>query len=318
MRFFNPVYHLIHLFLAVTALILLPLKHEAQTHYTRQYITVAGKKMSYTSFGLTNRRLAEPVVVFEAGFAVTGALDFTCLYPGLSKSVAGIGYDRNEEGESEEDSTILTDIDIVQRLHLFLKTAHIPPPYLLVGHSMGGAYIRLFTSMYPTEVAGLLFIDAADFMLTDQQDEQIKILSKSGQGSKAWVVPAMDAQARDTMLAPRIRHRAERLANFFRNGDFWKLYSSLPPLPDIPAGVLAAYHKPLDSTTTNAGVLARLRAGEHFYIENFTELIRNNHKSFVMLLPNYPHNIHTKDPELVVTVIKRLLNSLALAKGLNK
>ncbi|OQP59420.1 hypothetical protein A3860_37830 [Niastella vici] len=274
--------------------------------------------MSFTSFGLANRRSGEPVVVFEAGFGVTGALDFTRLYPGLSNSAAGIGYDRNGEGESDEDSTIVTDNDIVLRLHLLLKKVHVPPPYLLVGHSMGGAYIRLFTSMYPNEVAGLLFIDAADFMLTDQQDEQIKILSKTGQGSKAWVVPAMDAQARDTTLSPRIRHRSDRLANFFRNGDFWKLYCSLPPLPDIPVGVLAAYHKPVDSSSTNAGVVARLRAGEHFYMENFTELIRNNHNSFVMLLPHYSHSIHTQDPELVVTVIKRLLHSLAKAKDLKK
>lgn len=315
MRFFNLA-HTIHLVLALTLLILgFSLRHEGQSLYPRQYITVAGKKMSFTSFGLANRRSGEPVVIFEGGFGVAGAQDFTCLYPGLLRSVAGIGYDRNGEGQSEEDSTVVTDVDIVQRLHLFLKTVHVSPPYLLVGHSMGGSYIRLFTAMYPGEVAGLLFIDATDFMLTDEQDEQIRILSKSGQGSKAWVVPAMDAQARDTMLPLRIRHRAERLANFFRNGDFWKLYSSLPPLPDIPVGVLAAYHKPLDSSATNAGVLARLRVGEHFYVENFAELIRNNHNSFVMLLPRYPHGIHTQDSELVVTVIKRILNSLVRANS---
>jgi pimeloyl-ACP methyl ester carboxylesterase len=296
----------LRLILAVTSLILGV--REGQAQYARQYINVAGKKMSFTSFGLANRRPGEPVVVFEAGFGASGAMNFTGLYPALSKFTAGIGYDRNGQGESEEDSTIITDVDIVHRLHAFLKAAHVSPPYLLVGHSLGGPYIRLFTALYPDEVIGLLFIDAADFMLTDQQDEQIKVLSKTGQGWKARMVAAIDAQAHDTLLSLRVRHQSERLANFFRNGDFWKLYSSLPSLPDIPVGVLAAYHKPIDSSAANAEELASLRTGEHFYMENFAELIRNNHNSFIMLLPRYPHSIHKKDPELVVTLIKRLLH----------
>jgi pimeloyl-ACP methyl ester carboxylesterase len=280
-----------------------------QTRSPRQYLTVAGKKMSYTSFGLADRKPGEPVIVFEAGFGASGAVDFTSLYPALAKGAAGIGYDRNGDGESEEDSTIITDDDIVRRLHQLLQTAHIPPPYLLVGHSMGGPYIRLFIARYPKEVAAMLFIDASDFMLTEEQDEQIKILSKSGQGTKAWVVPAMDAQANDTLNSPRVRHRSRRLANFFRNGDFWKLYASLPPLPDIPVSILAAYHKHIDSSAANAGVLARQPFADRFYRENFADLIKDNHDSFFMLLPNYPHGIHGRDPELVVTAIRRLLNS---------
>jgi pimeloyl-ACP methyl ester carboxylesterase len=315
MCFFNSVFHPLRLVLAVASLMLgCPLVHEGQLHYTRQYVTVAGKKMSFTSFGLANRQSGDPVVIFEAGFGATGAVEVTHLYPALSKLVAGVGYDRNGEGESEEDSTIITDVDIVQRLHLFLKTAHIPPPYLLIGHSMGGPYIRLFTALYPGEVVGLLFIDATDFMLTDQQDEQIKILSKSGQGAKAWVVPVQDSLANDTLLSIRIRHRAKRLANFFSNGDFWKLYASLPPLPDIPVAILAAYNKPIDPSQRNAGLMARIPIAEHFYMENFADMIRNNHSSFLMLLPEYPHSIHSKDPELVESVIKRLLNSIRRQK----
>jgi hypothetical protein len=82
----------------------------------------------------------------------------------------------------------------------------------------------------------------------------------------------------------------------------------LPPLPDIPAGVLAAYHKPIDPS--DSAVLARVRAGERFYRENFAEPIKNNHGSFLLLLPGYPHGIHVKDPELAVAVIQRLLKAI--------
>jgi len=98
MCYFNPLFYAFRLVLAVALLILgFPLVHEGQPHYTRQYITVAGKRMSFTSYGLVNRRAGEPAIIFEAGFGASGAQDFTCLYPGLSKSMAGIGYDRNGE-----------------------------------------------------------------------------------------------------------------------------------------------------------------------------------------------------------------------------
>jgi pimeloyl-ACP methyl ester carboxylesterase len=307
----NSVSHPLRLTAAAILLILgFPLVHEGQPHNPRQYITVAGKRMSFTGYGLANRRAGEPVLIFEAGFGASRAVEINSFYPGISRSIAAVGYDRNGEGESEEDTAIITDVDIVHRLHLFLQTALIRPPYLLVGHSMGGPYIRLFTALYPGEVAGLLFIDATDFMLTDEQDEQIKIGSKSGQGAKAWVVPVQDSLANDTLLSIRIRHRARRLANFFRNGDFWKLYASLPPLPDIPVSVLAAYNKPIDASQRNAGLMARIPITEHFYMENFADMIRNNHKSFLMLLPLYPHSIHAYDPELVASAIRRLLQSM--------
>src|SRR5262249_37856517 len=39
--------------------------------------------------------------------------------------------------------------------------AGVPPPYLLVGYSFGGPYIRVFASMYPGEVCGMVFVDPA-------------------------------------------------------------------------------------------------------------------------------------------------------------
>jgi pimeloyl-ACP methyl ester carboxylesterase len=43
-----------------------------------------------------------------------------------------------------------------------LSAAGEPAPYLLVGHSLGGAYIRVFASDYRAEVAGLVMVDTFD------------------------------------------------------------------------------------------------------------------------------------------------------------
>jgi pimeloyl-ACP methyl ester carboxylesterase len=49
---------------------------------------------------------------------------------------------------------------MVRELRTLLRKAKIDPPYILVGHSLGGMNVRLFAIRYPDEVAGLVLVDA--------------------------------------------------------------------------------------------------------------------------------------------------------------
>jgi pimeloyl-ACP methyl ester carboxylesterase len=46
-------------------------------------------------------------------------------------------------------------------LHTLLTAAGIAPPYVLVGHSMGGFNVRLYATLYRNEVAGMVLVDAS-------------------------------------------------------------------------------------------------------------------------------------------------------------
>jgi pimeloyl-ACP methyl ester carboxylesterase len=46
-------------------------------------------------------------------------------------------------------------------LHSLLHAAGVAPPYVLVGHSMGGYIVRLYASAYRSEVAGMVLVDAS-------------------------------------------------------------------------------------------------------------------------------------------------------------
>jgi len=306
--------------LSMLWLLFFPLTQQAQSrdqqpYPGRNYVNVAGKKMSYESFGLATRRPGSPILVFEAGFSASGSLFFKNLFPALSKISSGIGYDRNGEGGSEEDTTLTTDEAIIQRQHAFLAVLNVPPPYILVGHSLGGPYIRLFTALYPTEVAGLVFIDPPDFMLTDQQNEQIKTMSQDSSGVFEGTIRSWDNTAADTLNGPLTRHRARRMAALFRMGP-WREYHSMAPLPDIPVVFLLAYHKPLNSISkTNP---AKYNAADHFRLENFTAMIENNHHSAVIVLPGYTHFITADDPELVVATIRRVYQSATAGEKVAK
>jgi pimeloyl-ACP methyl ester carboxylesterase len=48
---------------------------------------------------------------------------------------------------------------IVYELHTLLNKAGERPPYVLVGHSYGGWLVRVYTSTYPSEVAGMVLVE---------------------------------------------------------------------------------------------------------------------------------------------------------------
>jgi pimeloyl-ACP methyl ester carboxylesterase len=50
--------------------------------------------------------------------------------------------------------------DVVSDLHALLDAAHVPGPYVLVGHSLGGLFARLYAQTYPDQVRAVLFVDS--------------------------------------------------------------------------------------------------------------------------------------------------------------
>ena len=50
--------------------------------------------------------------------------------------------------------------DAVADLHALLRAAGVLGPYVLVGHSAGGLFVRLYASSYPDEVVGMVLVDA--------------------------------------------------------------------------------------------------------------------------------------------------------------
>jgi pimeloyl-ACP methyl ester carboxylesterase len=99
-----------------------------------------------------------PTVLFEAGAG--GPLEaWVRIQPEVSKFARTISYDRAGNGLSKKGATPRDGRRIGTELHTALQNAHASPPYILVGHSLGGPYIRVFAGMYPDEVAGMVLVD---------------------------------------------------------------------------------------------------------------------------------------------------------------
>lgn len=100
-----------------------------------------------------------PTVVLETGLGGMSAA-WGWIQPETAKFCRVVSYDRAGLGWSGEDTAPKTAVQAAQRLHYALLRSCIPPPYVLVGHSMGGLFIRVFTDLYPDKVAGMLLLDA--------------------------------------------------------------------------------------------------------------------------------------------------------------
>ena len=68
------------------------------------------------------------------------------------------GYQGSDPAVGPRDSAT-----IVAELRAELKRRNIEPPYVLVGHSLGGLYMQYFARNYPKEVAGLLLVDSTNW-----------------------------------------------------------------------------------------------------------------------------------------------------------
>jgi pimeloyl-ACP methyl ester carboxylesterase len=99
-----------------------------------------------------------PAVIVENGGGGF-SMDFALVQPEVAKFTQICTYDRAGCAWSDPGATQGTIEQIMDDLHLLLRTAQIRPPYVLVGASLGGIFVRAYQRRYPDEVVGLVLDD---------------------------------------------------------------------------------------------------------------------------------------------------------------
>ncbi|MGE0553631.1 MAG: alpha/beta fold hydrolase [Gemmatimonadales bacterium] len=79
----------------------------------------------------------------------------------LSGFARVFAYNRPGIGRSAKPSVPQVGSRMVESLRETLRAGGLAPPYLLVGHSLGGLVVNLFARRHPDEVAAVVFLDAA-------------------------------------------------------------------------------------------------------------------------------------------------------------
>jgi pimeloyl-ACP methyl ester carboxylesterase len=121
----------------------------------RQIAVVDGRRLAYVRLGE-----GTPPIVFLAGAGMDIDSWFKVL-PGVATFGTVIAVDRLGVGKSDRPTVPQTGGIIVADLRTLLAQAGVPPPYVLVGHSLGGLHVELFARLHPDEVAGVVLVEAA-------------------------------------------------------------------------------------------------------------------------------------------------------------
>lgn len=103
------------------------------------------------------------------------------ILPAISKSSSVFSYNRFGVAGSDKPKEPQDGLTIVETLREALTLAGFEPPFLLVGHSLGGLYANLYARLYPHEVAGVVFLESShpkDIHLNEYQGKVVKAINK--------------------------------------------------------------------------------------------------------------------------------------------
>jgi pimeloyl-ACP methyl ester carboxylesterase len=133
-------------------------------------IDIGGRTLNLHCLGEGN-----PTVIFEAGHGGPGLI-YAHVQREVARFTRACWYDRAGRGWSDPGPNPSYADSIARDLHGLLQEAHEPPPYVLVGSSLGGLYVRVFTGFYEDEVVGMVLVDPVveDFHEPDGRSKAIR------------------------------------------------------------------------------------------------------------------------------------------------
>jgi len=286
------------------------------TFSQKRFITIDSTKIWINTIGIENRKEGQPVIVLESGYG-TPMGHWDRILDGVSELAPLITYDRPGIGESEPDNEMPTIKNVSDKLIKILNYLDIEPPYVLVGHSLGGAYVRGFAVYYPEMIAGLVIIDPADFTET-QENKRLNFKELGIDDNTIDTLLAKyekeNIENKKKSTAPKsVQEEGEVLENL-RKTDFKEITDS--ELPNIPVHIITGgrYDTPPRFRSHDFNDSLMFRAKMKHRVERWTEVIQSVDKGMLLYSGDAGHFVHYDDPELVISSIKIVLQDYELIK----
>jgi pimeloyl-ACP methyl ester carboxylesterase len=241
------------------------------------------------------------VLIFGTGYVPTAQL-WPTVQPGIEQFTtlcSRTGVDTHQP---------LTGERMVNELHEALRTANIPPPYVLVGWSAGGLVARWFDDRYPGEAAGFVFVDSSHPDTPDRPPPPIAV--------PPWSVRffvetgVLRALATDSVPAWLSRRFLTRPRQREQVTAYLVFSAILRESRRAPAGPLALGSRPTVVLTSEGMPRSWM---------NFQEdlaLLSSN--SVQALVKGASHEIHLDKPEAVIAAIRDVVLAVRTGESLPK
>lgn len=175
-----------------------------------QLIDVGGRRLHIHCQGAADP--GKPTLVFDAGLGES-SLTWAGIAPALAETHHVCTYDRAGYGWSDPGPGAPSASVAIADLRTLLRAAGVPGPYVLVGHSLGGLYVRMYAYHHPEEIAGLVLLDPSHEEMTSRlpPDWQAHVRQTGEQAAENLRVPALLADQGFVALFPQLAPADPRL-----------------------------------------------------------------------------------------------------------
>ena len=281
-----------------------------------------------------------PVVIFNSGLGDPGA------YWGLvqhktARTTRTCAYDRAGLGFSDEGPAPRDAAAVAADLSAMLSASGMKGPYVLVGHSLGSFFVRLFADLYPDQVAGMVLVDPS-VEYQSQRSEALVPSSratpppdqaewarkcaaaaqggelKSGTPAYKDCVPGPPAGLPPDLVAsfmapyaaaPRFRTIESELQSMDRGSA--QLAAHRRPYGAIPLIVLTAGQRPKQPGETDEEGQALFK----LWIQMHDELAALSSRGENRMVKESGHYIHLEQPQVVVDAVNEAVAAVRQGAG---
>lgn len=246
---------------------------------------------------VTVRGNGAPVVVFESGLGANRT-SWDALLPLAAEFTTAVAYTRAGYPGSGVGPEPRSPEQVNRELRQLLSALELPPPYVLVGHSLGALFSRAYYYNYPDEVAALVLIDGTH----ERQFNEWHALD-----------PTWDPWDPESELAQGATQRPQGWRGEVEAWLALERVGILPnsrPLDDLPVYMITAVEgNPSD--TTVIGTDAGRKVWRSLHAELFADVRHGAH----LVTSRSGHRVHGSEPSLVLWAIKSAVDAVRSASG---
>jgi pimeloyl-ACP methyl ester carboxylesterase len=277
-------------------------------------LTVDGYR---THFFCTGK--GSPTVVLEAGFG-SDLDDWRLVQTAVSKVTTVCSYDRAGYGWSEARGGIRDADAIARNLHALLRAAKIATPAVLVGHSMGGVYVRRYAALYPEDVAGMVLVDAATPLQEARLDPALNAFSERQIAQLRWMsyfgvfrlmgmcnsfMPGLTRAESEDMCRPALARTLKQEMSAFHASGLETVHDTLG---DKPLLVLSHDNtRPILPASFGADRARRFEAQWNGMQEDLTRLSPQSRR---VIVGGSGHNIQIERPDVLNRELMRFVEQI--------
>lgn len=273
-------------------------------------INVNGKNFNVYVKGFESRKKGAPAIIFENGLGM-GLGNWNTVIDEIAKFAPVFAYDRAGVEKSDSIHRMPTVKIVAENLKSILTTMKIAPPYVVIGHSMGGLYARGFAGFYPNDIAGLVFIDPADF--TESKEEWNSIFRTMGIPEKKIDDMLYNRLYRETKIdSSRFGISSEAaVLGELRRTDFAEVNAL--PVPSVPIYFFMGgkFEVPPERRSKDFNQEEFFHVRTDINIKRWRKFIYSSPKGGSLIyLSNCGHFVHRDDPKAFITNIRFMVEGL--------